>query len=284
MMAANNRNPFQPVSLLQCARRWGRPREKRKTVVSRTNLILGNWPAKSCGEMTGKAAENKIADGIRRIFERLFGMGSATLSVRVWLATSDRRKPAYVQLRAVWNTLDSQAQKEAVDWILQRAMIDPLSGLETLVAKDISGQKPAGWVDASSDLNALKAINDTWGHEAGDKVISELGMVVKAEVAKEGGRAFRVGGDEISYWFPNAAVAQRALAAIDARFQAEAFVIGGNRRRGFSVSYGIGPDAASADNALYLDKTRRISLGQRAERGQLPKSIDQQPCDPRMAR
>lgn len=246
----------------------------------KTNLMLDSWLSDICQDITESAIDMKISDGTHEAFGQPLNETSARTSVREMLAAKDQRKPAYMQLRNIWDTLDSIEKKEALDWILQKAMTDSLSGLETLVAKDISGQKPAGWVEAISDLNALKAINDTWGHEAGDKVISELGKIVKAETAKESGRAFRVGGDEISYWFPDAEAAKRALEAIDTKFQVEAFVIGGEKRKGFSISYGIGSDAISADNALYLDKERRVGLGQRAERGQMPASIDVQHYNP----
>jgi diguanylate cyclase (GGDEF)-like protein len=216
---------------------------------------------------------SNILGWIKAVFNRSLGKTDSYASVQEMLIPHDRRKPAYMQLRNAWDTLDSVSQKESVGWILQKTMIDPLSGLETLVAKELSGQRPADWVEAISDLNSLKAINDTWGHEAGDQVLRELGKIVKVEVDREGGRAFRVGGDEISYWFSDAKAAKRALKAIDARFQAEAFMIGGRKRKGFSVSYGIGSDAISADNALYLDKERRKKLGQRAARGQIPESI-----------
>jgi diguanylate cyclase (GGDEF)-like protein len=240
----------------------------------KTNIMFNNWLSYNYQGITCNASGIKVSDRGRETFDQLLRGTDARSSVQGAPATSDQRKPAYMQLRNLWDMLDSTEKKEALDWILQMAMTDSLSGLETLVAKDVSGQKPHGWVEAVSDLNALKAINDTWGHEAGDKVISGLGKIVKAEVAKEGGRAFRVGGDEISYWFPDVKAAKHALEAIDAKFQAEAFLIGGRKRKGFSISYGIGPDAVSADNALYLDKDRRIELGQRAERGQIPESIN----------
>jgi diguanylate cyclase (GGDEF)-like protein len=239
----------------------------------KTDLVLDSWLSDIYWGITTSVIDIRIADGAHAIVDQPSGKTDARASVQEMLVPHDRRKPAYVQLRDAWDTLDGASQKESVGWILQKTMIDPLSGLETLVAKDLSGQRPADWVEAISDLNSLKAINDTWGHEAGDQVLRELGKIVKAEVDKEGGRAFRVGGDEISYWFSDTKTAKRSLETIDTRFQAEAFVIGGRKRKGFSVSYGIGPDAVSADNALYLDKEKRKKLGQRADRGQIPESI-----------
>jgi diguanylate cyclase (GGDEF)-like protein len=252
----------------------GETRKKGKTMSIKTNLVLDSWLSEIYWGITSSVVDIRIADGVHAIVDQPLAETDASMSVQKILATSDKRKPAYVQLRNAWDTLDGASQKKSVGWILQKTMIDPLSGLETLVAKELSGQRPAGWVEAISDLNSLKVINDTWGHKAGDQVIRELGKIVKTEVDKEGGRAFRVGGDEISYWFSDTKAAKRALGAIDARFQTEAFVIGGRKCKGFSMSYGIGPDAISADNALYLDKERRKKLGQRANHGQMPESID----------
>ena len=216
-----------------------------------------------------------LSSRIRDFIKRLFQKKDMSASIQEKLKHGDRRKPAYMQLRTAWDSLDEISQKEALGWLLQKTMTDPLSGLETLIAKEVSGKKPAGWVDAISDLNSLKAINDTWGHETGDTILSELGHIVNFHVQLEGGRAFRVGGDEISYWFPNKKKAKQALQAIDTTLQITTFTIGGRKHRGFSISYGIGRDASSADRELYRDKERRKELGQRANHDQIPSSIEQ---------
>jgi diguanylate cyclase (GGDEF)-like protein len=239
----------------------------------KTNLSLNNWLPDICQDIFGSVSDNTAPNWMQMVFAWLLGKTHTLTTIQEMLHNSDRRKPAYAQLRNAWDRLDRTSQAEVVDWILLKTMTDPLSGLETLVAREVSGQIPEGWVEAISDLNALKAINDTWGHNAGDDVIRGLGRIVKAEVMKAGGRAFRVGGDEVGCWFPNLQIAEQTLEAIDAKFQAEVFVLGNQKRTGFSLSYGIGPDISAADQALYRDKERRKALGQRSERGQLPGSI-----------
>jgi hypothetical protein len=51
-------------------------------------------------------------------------------------------------------------------------------------------------------------------------------------------------------------------------------------KKGFTVSYGIGTDSASADKALYADKVRRLALGERAEPKHVPQSIVDVPQEP----
>jgi len=242
-------------------------------VFIKTYFTFNNWLTNLFWNLARQITGLSVVDGWCMTFDGLVVRTNAQASVCDALGKGDRRKPAYMQLRRAWENLDNRSKQDALDWVLQSTMLDPLSGLETLPAKEISGPKPEGWVDAISDLNALKAINDMWGHEAGDQVIRALGKIVKAEVVREGGRAFRIGGDEFCYWFPDTEAAKRALERIDAKFQAATFSIGGQKREGFSISYGIGPDVTAADNALYQDKERRKRLGQRAERGQLPISI-----------
>lgn len=46
-----------------------------------------------------------------------------------------------------------------------------------------------------ADMNGLKYINDNFGHDQGDRAITELSKIIR-EALKEGDMAFRIGGDE----------------------------------------------------------------------------------------
>ena len=53
---------------------------------------------------------------------------------------------------------------------------------------------------ASIDMNGLKKLNDTKGHEAGDEALKEIGMSLKA-VCGRGIHGYRIGGDEFALLF-----------------------------------------------------------------------------------
>lgn len=54
------------------------------------------------------------------------------------------------------------------------------------------------------DLDDLKRVNDTGGHEAGDKLLVDFAADLRRKMPR-GGRAFRVGGDEFLLILPGSA-------------------------------------------------------------------------------
>jgi diguanylate cyclase len=55
-----------------------------------------------------------------------------------------------------------------------------------------------------ADVDHFKLINDQYGHVMGDLVLKEIGKILAECVRKEKGRAFRYGGEEFAFLFPNA--------------------------------------------------------------------------------
>jgi diguanylate cyclase (GGDEF)-like protein/putative nucleotidyltransferase with HDIG domain len=102
------------------------------------------------------------------------------------------------------------------------------------------------------DLDDFKAVNDTYGHSAGDLVLTEV-----ARILDRHGDAGRLGGDEFAVWVPGdapAAVAERIVAEVLDRFSAPGQLAVG-------VSVGVAPSAGDlaaaleqADRALYAAK------------------------------
>lgn len=82
------------------------------------------------------------------------------------------------------------------------AIFDSLTGLENRYAFDakLSGimendLKDSNWILIMMDVNGLKYVNDTYGHDAGDELIRSAAKVIKASYGKEGD-CYRIGGDE----------------------------------------------------------------------------------------
>jgi diguanylate cyclase (GGDEF)-like protein len=86
--------------------------------------------------------------------------------------------------------------------LLEEVRTDSLTGLGNRGRMEVelaetceraSGEQPA--MLYLFDLNGFKRYNDTFGHPAGDRLLSRLGSALKATIADDGS-AYRIGGDE----------------------------------------------------------------------------------------
>lgn len=121
-----------------------------------------------------------------------------------------------------------------------------------------------------ADLDGLKVVNDTLGHQVGDLLIQKSAQIIQHGANTEGLLA-RIGGDEfvVLSWCTDAAQTETLIGRI--RTAMEAF----NRRESMfrlSISLGAGiaatpaaldPALHQADKAMYEDKLRRKRLARR---------------------
>ena len=79
---------------------------------------------------------------------------------------------------------------------------DPLTMLMNRMCffEDTGRLGPSVSAIASIDMNGLKKINDTIGHEAGDEALRIIGMILE-EVSDKNILAYRTGGDEFALLF-----------------------------------------------------------------------------------
>lgn len=115
------------------------------------------------------------------------------------------------------------------------------------------------------DLNGFKAINDTYGHAAGDTAIKHVSQILLSAL-RDSDFLARVGGDEfaIIMYYASAADALERGKKIAALIQNTPFVYNGKKLQ-LSSAFGTyavqkGDDVESAisaaDTAMYLDKKR----------------------------
>jgi diguanylate cyclase (GGDEF)-like protein len=186
---------------------------------------------------------------------------------------------------------DVQSAKRALEDL---SRTDPLTGLPNRRALTEAGEAPRSqaMVLVIADVDRFKAVNDTYGHRAGDAVLQTVGQIMTTHLA-EYGLVGRLGGEEFALISSNASLEQivTALGALLRAIEATPFVTPGGAVR-ITMSAGIAVRDPSepfdrlyseADDALYLAKRsgrNKIQLSPRA-REALPS--DKKAEHPRMA-
>ena len=103
---------------------------------------------------------------------------------------------------------------------LEIATRDPLTGLrnhrefhEVMVNELARSHRTAARFSvALLDLDGFKAVNDRFGHAAGDRLLGEVGAALE-RVGRSADSAFRIGGDEFALVFPEATAKEADAAA-----------------------------------------------------------------------
>ncbi len=174
---------------------------------------------------------------------------------------------------AVLRDMTEQRRNEEV--LRSLSFRDDLTGLynrrafTTLAAQLLRQAERAGnpCVLLFLDMNGFKAINDTHGHLAGDRVLAEVGALLR-ETFRESDLVARLGGDEFMVLAVSAGA--ESLALQRTRLLARVACRNDDPHAAFPISIGVGAavfDPASpvsldaliqeADAALYADKRRR---------------------------
>lgn len=175
---------------------------------------------------------------------------------------------------------DITERKKAEDYISFLAYNDSLTGLFNRkmfyeqVEKAIEAARSGGggFAVIYIDMDDLKAINDTFGHEDGDNVLRELGRRMK-ELTRSGLVAARLGGDEFAMMLPGIGTVQEARQAVDEISQhLRRSVQVGPQKMEVQTSIGVslypadGQDVESllkqADSKMYAVKKERKSSRQ----------------------
>jgi diguanylate cyclase (GGDEF)-like protein/PAS domain S-box-containing protein len=119
------------------------------------------------------------------------------------LAVFDNNKRA---VRMAGSMADITDRKQAEEKLVHDALHDALSGLPNRVLfrdrlEHVLGRDRRGMACAFAvlylDLDRFKIINDSLGHDAGDRLLSEIGRRL-AEIVRPGDTAARLGGDEFA--------------------------------------------------------------------------------------
>jgi diguanylate cyclase (GGDEF)-like protein/PAS domain S-box-containing protein len=177
---------------------------------------------------------------------------------------------AFLGFRGVGS--DVTVQRESAEKIAQLARFDPLTGLpnrshlrEVLDQAMAAGRaRSPGCAFLMIDLDRFKAVNDTLGHQTGDRLLSQVARRLR-QVCAEGDFCGRIGGDEFAVVMSQvgdghgiARLAGQIIGALSAPYQVDAHMLYVGASVGSACSPADGVDSEtlirSADLALYRAK------------------------------
>jgi diguanylate cyclase (GGDEF)-like protein len=166
-------------------------------------------------------------------------------------------------LRAKIEDLPAEEKDEAIRILREKILKHPVSSINSGAAYAIADKKP---YQANIDMDGMKWVNDTYGHDAGDVVLKAAGASLKKALGEE---AYHIHGDEfVGQGDSKKALADAVQAASEDLANKEIAIkdAKGNSKviKGFGFSFGVGKDLATdAEAALQAHKAKRgVARGQ----------------------
>lgn len=212
-----------------------------------------------------------------KVAHRMFDAAGNQRHVETWVSRPDGASTGYLL-----NVRDVTERKELEAEIRHQAMHDPLTGLanrrvftarlDEALERFARTGTPVGVI--MLDLDDFKPINDTWGHQAGDEALVEIGRRLRAAV-RTTDVAARMGGDEFAVVL-EAAGEPNEVATLAARLDAAVaapITLGRGIECRVTASLGIASSWAgcSGDELLReADQQLYVSKGARLDRDRLP--------------
>lgn len=218
----------------------------------------------------GSVAHQPAIDRLAQLHDQLHRMGRLTL-----MRAAEGDPPNYDAYNAVMERFEEFIQQcRRIERALSVAGsgIDPLTGLRNRtglveeVARELTRYKRTGqpFCVALCDLDKFKSVNDTYGHEAGDRVLVAAAGSLNCGI-RAMDEAFRMGGEEILILLKETALPE-AMAVLDrlrADLAATPVQLADGQVLRVTASFGAAESAADltadqlvdrADQALYAAK------------------------------
>jgi|GEM_PF-28179 len=185
-------------------------------------------------------------------------------------------------LKVVFSTRSIDNVKKKEEMLLRNSTTDELTGVYNRRAyeeriKELKREGiPDDFVYVSFDVNGLKVINDTIGHEAGDELIIGASRCIKMAIGLRGD-VYRTGGDEF-IGIMNAD--DKAVAEFEHSIEENCDTWRGKKVDSLTISYGMvrrvsEPDLSMHDIAVLADKRmyeaksmhyRKLGIDRRGQR------------------
>lgn len=147
--------------------------------------------------------------------------------------------------------------------IVERSLTDPLTGVgnrrrmeQTLEVEIARARREGAALSAvMADIDHFKQVNDTAGHDAGDKVLKRFAAILKSHTRPTDGLA-RFGGEEFVLLLPGASLDQATAKAEEIRMAVAGEIIA-PLARPVTSSFGVAELAAGEDGGSLLLRVDR---------------------------
>ena len=240
----------------------GIDKEQLRGFVTRARLYGASATIGDPATLSAEGFECLTSMGVRTLVSIPVGVARDRSSIGgVLLVVSDRAVRPDVETVNLLSLLAAQAWSsreriETLEDLRQMAVSDPLTGLRHhgSFSERLEYATPNHTAVFAIDIDSFKSINDTYGHQAGDRALVELAQALSATL-RTSDDLYRIGGDE----FAVVADVQRSEEALGVaeRLVAAARSIGRTISVGVAIQHeGETPNEtlSRADAALYVAK------------------------------
>ena len=170
-------------------------------------------------------------------------------------------------MRILKSIRDVTEERKMQEKLKLLATIDSLSGLNNRTEFMSLAEKEFAWAKANKadlsllvmDLDNFKKINDTFGHAAGDKVIREVGHLIKSSFRKTD-IAGRIGGEEFAVILKNTPLEDAKKVAEKFRETiAKTKVIDEEKEISFTISIGLAAIGGKTGDSTDIDEFLKMA-------------------------
>lgn len=208
---------------------------------------------------------SRLASGTSQVLQGL-GLESRDVS-EAGIAALERLTAELAETKAKLEAAEALADRDTLAPVFNRRAF--LRELHRTMSEVERYKNPAAVIYI--DLDGFKAVNDEYGHSAGDAVLRHVGLLLTDSV-RESDIVGRLGGDEFGVILNRATAAEAATKAeaLNEKINTSAILYAGVPHR-IRASVGVHPIAlaedpetalARADEAMYAEKHARRSQGQ----------------------
>lgn len=188
--------------------------------------------------------------------------------LRGWLEHGDTNKPAPPSEPRRDVGARQRVSSMSAEEMRQTLLTHELTGLPNRRAYD---EAPKLSHQVAVDVDSLKWVNDTMGHEHGDELLKAVGSALKEQT----GHAFHISGDEFVVQAKSEDEAHDIMREVADSLGGHTIEATGPEGKkvelsGLGLSYGVGRSLREADRNLSAHKAAREASGERAARGEKP--------------